>query len=389
MVDEVGIIHMNGRIYDPKLGRFLQADPFIQDAFDTQLYNRYSYTRNNPLNATDPSGYFWDEFFTAIKIIAAVVITVACTECGPATFAWVLGSISAIQTAAMGGNIGDIALSAFTSAVMAYAGTQFALEGFNPTEILSFGVMGGITTVLQGGKFGHGFISAGVGTALGNVVRAGTRLGDALKAVGRTIVRSVAGGTISKITGGKFANGALMGAFAYAVGHGVKEFVENNEVGFRTEKAAARAALGKVNEDSIKSGMEYAGLIYKKGDLYFHTAAVPGLPSESYPYSAVLPDGITLDDVTAYYHTHGAPSPGSEVFSNIPVIVPKTSLDFRLSNNTIEITGTSINLVSSGTNLGDIPLAIANQHNAYLATPSNQFKLYDVKADEVKDFGDL
>ncbi|MGI9279711.1 MAG: RHS repeat domain-containing protein, partial [Endozoicomonas sp.] len=29
-LDEVGLIHMNGRVYDPKLGRFLQADPFIQ-----------------------------------------------------------------------------------------------------------------------------------------------------------------------------------------------------------------------------------------------------------------------------------------------------------------------------------------------------------------------
>ena len=29
-LDGFGIIHMGGRIYDPELGRFLQADPFIQ-----------------------------------------------------------------------------------------------------------------------------------------------------------------------------------------------------------------------------------------------------------------------------------------------------------------------------------------------------------------------
>ena len=34
--DEVGIIHMNGRIYDPRLGRFLQADPLMEDIFDPQ-----------------------------------------------------------------------------------------------------------------------------------------------------------------------------------------------------------------------------------------------------------------------------------------------------------------------------------------------------------------
>ena len=55
MVDAVGIIHMNGRIYDAKLARFLQADPFIQAPYNTQSLNRYSYVWNNPLNATDPS----------------------------------------------------------------------------------------------------------------------------------------------------------------------------------------------------------------------------------------------------------------------------------------------------------------------------------------------
>ncbi len=57
-VDSVGIIHMNGRIYDPKLGRFLQADPIVQAPKNSQSLNRYSYVLNNPLSYTDPSGYF-------------------------------------------------------------------------------------------------------------------------------------------------------------------------------------------------------------------------------------------------------------------------------------------------------------------------------------------
>ncbi|VVH66721.1 Rhs family protein-like precursor, partial [uncultured Gammaproteobacteria bacterium] len=36
----MGLIHMNGRVYDPQIGRFLSADPYIQN---TQSYNRYSY----------------------------------------------------------------------------------------------------------------------------------------------------------------------------------------------------------------------------------------------------------------------------------------------------------------------------------------------------------
>ena len=48
---------MNGRIYDPILGRFLQADPLIQDLGNPQSLNRYTYVFNNPLAYTDPSGY--------------------------------------------------------------------------------------------------------------------------------------------------------------------------------------------------------------------------------------------------------------------------------------------------------------------------------------------
>ncbi len=58
MVNDLDIIHMNGRIYDPTLGRFLQADPFIQAPKNSQNYNRYSYVLNNPMSYTDPSGYF-------------------------------------------------------------------------------------------------------------------------------------------------------------------------------------------------------------------------------------------------------------------------------------------------------------------------------------------
>jgi len=42
MLDEIGLIHMNGRVYDPLVGRFLSADPFIQSPYNLQSYNRYS-----------------------------------------------------------------------------------------------------------------------------------------------------------------------------------------------------------------------------------------------------------------------------------------------------------------------------------------------------------
>jgi RHS repeat-associated protein len=51
------LINAGGREYDPILARFLSPDPFIQAPQNMQSMNRYSYTWNNPLNATDPSGY--------------------------------------------------------------------------------------------------------------------------------------------------------------------------------------------------------------------------------------------------------------------------------------------------------------------------------------------
>lgn len=57
-LDETGLIHMNGRVYDPVIARFISPDPFVQSPFNGQSLNRYSYVLNNPLRYTDPSGYF-------------------------------------------------------------------------------------------------------------------------------------------------------------------------------------------------------------------------------------------------------------------------------------------------------------------------------------------
>ena len=57
MDDEIGLINMNARIYDPVIGRFLSPDALIPSPTDIQSYNRYSYVRNNPLSYTDPSGF--------------------------------------------------------------------------------------------------------------------------------------------------------------------------------------------------------------------------------------------------------------------------------------------------------------------------------------------
>jgi len=56
-LDQLALVHMNGRIYDPITARMLSADPTVPDSSDTQSLNRYSYVLNNPFAYVDPSGY--------------------------------------------------------------------------------------------------------------------------------------------------------------------------------------------------------------------------------------------------------------------------------------------------------------------------------------------
>ncbi len=56
-LDEIDIIHMNGRIYDYNLSRFMSVDQVIQSPGNSQSMNPYSYIMNNPLAGTDPTGY--------------------------------------------------------------------------------------------------------------------------------------------------------------------------------------------------------------------------------------------------------------------------------------------------------------------------------------------
>ncbi|MCA9965908.1 MAG: RHS repeat-associated core domain-containing protein [Anaerolineales bacterium] len=54
---EIGLIYMNARFYDPNTNRMLTPDSIVPDPTNPQSLNRYSYTRNNPINRIDPTGH--------------------------------------------------------------------------------------------------------------------------------------------------------------------------------------------------------------------------------------------------------------------------------------------------------------------------------------------
>ncbi len=121
-LDEFSLINMNGRMYDPVVGRFLSPDPYVADGTFSQDYNRYSYARNNPLIYTDPDGE-WVHI-----VVGAVVGGIVNTVVHWKQFRGFWDGVAAFGIGAAGGAItaatGGAAMGVFggTAAVSAGAG---------------------------------------------------------------------------------------------------------------------------------------------------------------------------------------------------------------------------------------------------------------------------
>ena len=247
MLDAAGAVHMNGRLYDPALGRFLRADPFVQFPTSLQGHNRYSYALNNPLAFTDPSGYFLKGLLRPLASIAiSVWLPGAGIWTGTGLFAANgIGAVAAsgfIAGAVGSGSLKGAVTGAFTAAAFHGVGGIAFKEGFvgSSLKALSHGAVGGITSVLAGGRFGHGFISASAAQALSGPI------GQLEGRFRRTAAAAALGGTLSAATGGKFANGAATGAFSRAF---------NDELHERSIKALAREAkLTPMQRELAQSG---------------------------------------------------------------------------------------------------------------------------------------
>jgi RHS repeat-associated protein len=215
-VDGADVIHMNGRIYDPLTARFLQADPMVQGPYNGQSFNRYTYVFNNPLIYTDPTGYWGRREQAYLRSIVAIGITIWFP--GFATQAFGLTGfqttvltgflVGSVQTGTLKGGL----QGAFSAALFHGVGTKFGGAHWS-IRAAAHGVAGGIMAEVQGGRFGHGFASAGSAELLAPVVQHAEGTGP-----GEAIARMIVGGTASVASGGKFANGAVTAAFSYAFG---------------------------------------------------------------------------------------------------------------------------------------------------------------------------
>ena len=118
MMPEFGFINMNGRLYDPILGRFLSPDNYVQLPDFSQSFNRYSYCLNNPLKYVDPDGEI--AWFVPVIIGAAIgAYTGASIQSGTAAF-WHWKS-DAWKGAIVGGIIGGVIGLGVSSALYSYS----------------------------------------------------------------------------------------------------------------------------------------------------------------------------------------------------------------------------------------------------------------------------
>ncbi len=150
MLGDFGLIHMNGRVCDPVLGRFLGADPFIDEPSDSQSYNRYCYVGNNPVNGTDPSGFF--KVKDALKIVAATAVGIVTAGAGLMAYGAILGGsfsgglVGAVSSLSLaGGWTGGWAIAASVGFGFGSALAGSLLNGGSIGDAFKSGIKGGIT----------------------------------------------------------------------------------------------------------------------------------------------------------------------------------------------------------------------------------------------------
>jgi RHS repeat-associated protein len=313
----VGLVHLNGRVYDPLVGRMMSADPFVPDPLNAQAWNRYSYVINNPLAFTDPNGYCflgmcsWGKaistffgrtfgvLFREVPILGTLFEIGAvglCTFLSPGNPACAAIAFAATSFVAgvTSGNLGFALRAGLIAGVTAFANIGVgAIAGPNSTVFGTaeyFGNMAGSALVgcasaaASGGKCGAGALSAGVSAGAGPFINSNN---FALNVASHAVV----GGLAGVAGGGKFGNGAVTGAFAYL---------------FSPQAAdKGEGAYGWVDWDPASHQYAYRDYICDTSQFGCSAANVfDGLLRNAYPGQ---PGGTIVQPQTTYYVTGGNP----------------------------------------------------------------------------------
>ncbi|MGC5744480.1 RHS repeat-associated core domain-containing protein [Chryseobacterium sp. NFX27] len=172
---EVGIIPMNGRLYDPLLRRFLNADENIQDPTNTQNYNKYGYVMNNPMMFNDPSGESLVGWLAAGFIIAPLPSFLLIPALYGAAIAGGTYIIKSLVTGnwSWGGFAKSLLIGAVTGAATGGLTGGMSASGFQGAVIvgsMNGAIAGGIDALFNGQNFFTGMYRGAVmGAAIAGI----------------------------------------------------------------------------------------------------------------------------------------------------------------------------------------------------------------------------
>ena len=252
MLGEFDIINMNGRLYDPVLGRFFSPDNYVQMPDNSQSFNRYSYCLNNPLKYTDPSG---ELFGIDDALLAFTAFNVAS---------------SMMQAAYNGKNVWKAgALGLLSSAASYGIGCAFGNTGNIGHELLRAGAHGltnGLISTLDGGSFTGTFISGVASSCLGSYAQS-LDMSQSMMIASATAM----GGIAAWIAGGDFLQGAMQGMNIGIYNHAMHD--DNEEENFKEQQEGYPIynmlpeiviTAKRINTESIITQIVYIGTLVNK-----------------------------------------------------------------------------------------------------------------------------
>ncbi|GGN10754.1 hypothetical protein GCM10010967_53270 [Dyadobacter beijingensis] len=283
------LINMNGRMYDPVVGRVLSVDNYVQNPFSTQDFNRYSYARNNPLVYNDPDGEWinfvigavvggfsgyrigkakgatgWSLFFHALggaavgTVSAGIGSTVAATVGSSITVSYG-GLISAAIGGATAGAASGVGFATISGGNIGNAAWKGALSGFTGGVVGAY--IGGSAGALAGGATG-----SATGAALN---------GEDLQGIG-----------ISALVGG----GVAFGAYQLQLAVNYHKYANSSGTMSRKQFEAVSVAAQR----SFTRGREFGGWLLDDGSVeMFPTGGKDRIFPQDKPNNA-----------TASFHTH-------------------------------------------------------------------------------------
>ncbi|SDF50744.1 RHS repeat-associated core domain-containing protein [Epilithonimonas hungarica] len=225
---KAGLINMNARLYDPILRKFLSADKLVSDPFNTQAYDRYSYVLNNPLLNVDLDGN------EAISLGVAVIIAVGVAIFGKAIANMIQGIpfwYGMGKAATMGAIAGAVSFGIGSVATSAFG--QLLTVGKAAFEAGMHAISSGLMSAADGGKFGSGFWSGLISSAMASSVQslginfgASTRNNVVYNSFGKDMMKATmiavggfSGGISSAIAGGSFWKGFQQGLITSGLNH--------------------------------------------------------------------------------------------------------------------------------------------------------------------------